>query len=188
MIPNDKKQRLIVIVVILLALVGGALIFNSRKDSKTATPTTSANVMKYPAGWSELKLSSTDIAQKVILRASQSAPQGLFVVRSLNISLGKDFVIASLPAQLEAKYKKEFTGYKTVSSKIAKLGVYNSVQIKYTRLSSAKKTLEELRITLPTQEKTYYLTLSSGEQSFSAVEAELMTVAENFANYLASQE
>lgn len=156
--------------------------------NKTKTVTIAPSGMKYPIGWQELsQISLDDKNTGVVSEAVHNNPDAQVIIRIDNNLLAQDFNINSALSETVAKLKGSLNRFNLVKKEIVQIGKNPAISITYKDLIS-NQIYESNQLIVPTQNKTFYLTIFAKEPNFGLLMSAVDKIKVAFASFVDSNQ
>ena len=137
----------------------------------------------YPAGWSEVPLTTDDTNAGLLLKVDREKPEASFLARTVIATLATDFDINQLAEETVAALNAEVDNFTLLSDSVSKVGAFDAVLISYLQKGEGTSA-PDYRVFMaivPTPNQTFYLTTRAEKKDFSKVEDEGLAIINAFA-------
>ena len=125
--------------------------------------------MLYPADWNELsEIPIQDKQAGVISEAVHDTFDAKVIVRISQGKLDDNFDINKSLSDVTAKLNSDLSNFKLISKDIVKFGKHSAIVVTYQYTSNLQAN-KQSQIIIPTQNKTYFLTLSAKSSDFDQI-------------------
>ncbi len=182
------------LVFVLILVVGAVVVWLfSRNDSPpirinadTSIKTTrvAPSNFQYPSGWTEAKqIPIADSRAGVIAEAKHNNPTASLVLSSVPGSLTSGTSINKLASQTVDKLKTESIDFSLLSSSIVNIGGNKAIDIVFSS-SSGGQIYTENQFIVPTNQTTYFLTLSVQQTAYPKLSSTVEQLPTSLASYL----
>ena len=189
-IPLKKSKsrfrlRNLLLAFILLAITAGAgagtyLILRGGDDSVRVII---AVEISYPAGWSEVPLTTDDSNAGLLLIVEREKPEASFLARTVIATLATDFDINELAVETVAALSAEVDNFTLLGDSVSPVASFDSVLISYQQKGeeASAPDYQVFMDIVPTPNQTFYLTIRAEKKDFKGIEDEGLDIINAFA-------
>ena len=189
-IPLNKSKRRfrlrnLLLAFILLAITAGAatgtyLLLRGGDDTVSVIIGVE---ISYPAGWSEVPLTTDDTNAGLLLKVEREKPEASFLARTVIATLATDFDINLLAEETVAALNSEVDNFTLLGDSVSPVAGFDAVLISYQQ-EGAETSAPDYQVFMaivPTPNQTFYLTIRAEKKDFGAVEDEGLEIINAFA-------
>ncbi len=137
----------------------------------------------YPAGWSEVPLTTDDSNAGLLLIVEREKPEATFLARTVIATLAADFDINLLTEETVAALSAEIENFTLLGDSVSPVASFDSVLLSYEQ-KGAETSAPDYQIFMaivPTPNQTFYLTLRAEKKDFGGIEEEGLEIINAFA-------